>query len=343
MLVERSTRPALPRAFVAGLIGALACLVAAAIPQTGEAALRGWLAALALVAATAAGALVLVAIMRLVPGAWERVFSIPAASLSIAGLLLPLLAIPVLVGAPLVFPAAEDTGWHAPMFVAARSIALLVLIGVLGALLPRRHSPALACAVLLLVPCFVTVLADDGLLSRDPGTESSGFGLYVLSLGTMTATAVGLLVCDLERLGHKATTAAGGLLLTTVLLSAYFAFMPFIIVWSGNRPEQVVWYAERVGPWSTLLWTWTLVQAVALMALMMAPILSSARALPVLAAVVLVATFLQWGWLVLPAGGQQPQVADCAFWLLATASLCAIGMGAAPLLMPRETTSEVQS
>jgi MFS family permease len=342
MPVERSARPALPRALVAGLAGALACLVAAAIPQTGQAALRGWLAALALVGSAAAGALVLVAIMRLVPGAWERVFSIPAARLSIAGLLLPFLAIPVLVGAPLVFPAAEDTGWHAPMFVAARSIALLVLLGVLGALLPRRHSPALACVVLLLVPCFVTVLADDGLLSRDPGTESSGFGLYVLSLGMMTAAAVGLLVCDLERLSQKATTAAGGVLLTMVLLSAYFAFMPFIIVWSGNRPEQVLWYAERAGPWSTLLWTWTLVQAVALMALMMAPILSSARALQVLAAVVLVAALLQWGWLVLPAGGQQPQVADCAFWLLATASLCALGMGVARLLMPRETTSEVQ-
>ena len=42
----------------------------------------------------------------------------------------------------------------------------------------------------------------------------------------------------------------GKLMLAFVMLWAYFSFSQFLIIWSGNLPEEIPWYLERLhGGW----------------------------------------------------------------------------------------------
>jgi heme O synthase-like polyprenyltransferase len=46
----------------------------------------------------------------------------------------------------------------------------------------------------------------------------------------------------------------GKLLLTLVMLWAYFAFSQFLIIWSGNLPEEIGWYLVRTrGIWGAII------------------------------------------------------------------------------------------
>jgi hypothetical protein len=46
----------------------------------------------------------------------------------------------------------------------------------------------------------------------------------------------------------------GKLLLALVMLWAYFAFSQFLIIWSGNLPEEIVWYTHRIhAAWGVLI------------------------------------------------------------------------------------------
>ena len=44
-------------------------------------------------------------------------------------------------------------------------------------------------------------------------------------------------------------------LLSVLLLWAYLHAMQYIIIWTGNIPDEVVWYLERLrGGWGVALW-----------------------------------------------------------------------------------------
>jgi hypothetical protein len=48
----------------------------------------------------------------------------------------------------------------------------------------------------------------------------------------------------------------GKLLLALVMLWAYFAFSQYLIIWSGNLPEEIVWYIRRMhGGWGVTIVT----------------------------------------------------------------------------------------
>jgi hypothetical protein len=45
----------------------------------------------------------------------------------------------------------------------------------------------------------------------------------------------------------------GKLLLALVMLWSYFAFSQFLIIWSGNLPEEIEWYLPRMhGAWGAI-------------------------------------------------------------------------------------------
>jgi len=59
-------------------------------------------------------------------------------------------------------------------------------------------------------------------------------------------------------LGQRHFHDMGKLMLAFVMVWAYFNFSQFLIIWSGNIPEETAWYLTRIeGPW---LWVgWALV------------------------------------------------------------------------------------
>jgi hypothetical protein len=95
----------------------------------------------------------------------------------------------------------------------------------------------------------------------------------------------------------------GTLMLAFVVLWAYVSFSQFLIIWSGNLPEETPWYAKRMdGPWGMV--------AVALMLFHFAVpfflllIRFNKRKAAILGAIAIFVLFMRWvdlTWLIAPA------------------------------------------
>jgi hypothetical protein len=104
----------------------------------------------------------------------------------------------------------------------------------------------------------VTFMAVDWVLSLNPHWFSTIFGLLFIAGEGLSALA--FLICLLVILSalpplanvltHRHLHDIGKLLLAFVMVWAYFSFSQFLIIWSGNLPEEIPWYLERMqGGW----------------------------------------------------------------------------------------------
>ena len=104
----------------------------------------------------------------------------------------------------------------------------------------------------------VTFASTDWIMSLDPEWFSTIFGLLMVAGWGLSALALAIAV--LAALSATPPLAAvlaqrhfhdlGKLLLAFVMLWAYLAFSQFLIIWSGNLPEEIPWYVERMrGGW----------------------------------------------------------------------------------------------
>jgi hypothetical protein len=108
----------------------------------------------------------------------------------------------------------------------------------------------------------VTFASIDWYMSLEPEWFSTIYGfIYVaswsLSALAFTIAALALLSKD-EPLKRIVATLhfhdLGKLLLALVMLWAYFAFSQYLIIWSGNLPEEIVYYLERQrGLWGVII------------------------------------------------------------------------------------------
>lgn len=107
----------------------------------------------------------------------------------------------------------------------------------------------------------VTFAAIDWVMSISPGWSSTIFGLlfvagFALS-GLAFAIAMVAMLSDREPLADVVAPLhfhdLGKLMLALVMLWAYFAYSQFLIIWSGNLPEEIVWYLPRThGSWGAI-------------------------------------------------------------------------------------------
>ena len=85
----------------------------------------------------------------------------------------------------------------------------------------------------------------DWLESLEPDFHSSIYGLlffgFTLLNGLAFAIAGGLLLR--RRIGSRKAYSA--LLLSMILVWAYLHAMQYLVIWSGNIPDEVTWYLER--------------------------------------------------------------------------------------------------
>lgn len=103
----------------------------------------------------------------------------------------------------------------------------------------------------------MTVAAIDWAMSLDPAWFSSIYpGLFIVGQGLTTLLFATLLLCWLARyepfnqvLRVNVLHHLGNLILGFTVLWAYFQFSQYLIIWSGNLPEEVTWYLDRgTGP-----------------------------------------------------------------------------------------------
>ncbi|PTY06940.1 hypothetical protein DB347_10085 [Opitutaceae bacterium EW11] len=206
----------------------------------------------------------------------------------------------------------------------------------------------------LIVLVFVLhLLAVDWLLALEPGWYSTSFPLVWMTGQAVFGLAATVLAALALGLDPKASGAAqrpigldwGNLMLTGVIFWSYLSFIQFLIIWNGNLPREVVWYAHR----SHGLWLDLLLALLAFYFVLPFLILLSRKwkqRSAVLAGVALslaVSQLAYLAWMILPSFGD----ASAATCLLAVA-LAAAGIGPeflvflqvapAPIAPPTETT-----
>lgn len=320
-------RSALVGFTLAALIGVLVDL-----PAFLRAYLIGWLLWLGV----ALGAFSWLCVHHLVGGRWGAAIR---PSLAAACETLPALAVlfvPIALGASAIFPWTDAAFLHAtplraakaayldePFFLARSAVALALWSG-LGVALARagdRLRPGLAAFGLIFYFLSVTTGAVDWVLSLDPGTSSSAFGLN-LALGNAVAGLAAVIVVAAVRPGRtplpvERVHELGTLLFASVMLWAYVAFTQYLLVWAADLPRQSAWYLARVrGPFMAL--------AVALVALHFAapfvlllfrPIKRRLLWLAVIAGGLVVMHLVELCWWILPARALVPDGRAIVHWL----------------------------
>lgn len=305
-------------------------LIAAFIfPRT---ALQSWYAATVFWSSIPLGALVLLLLHRLTGGRWG-LFIRPLLIAAVATLPLLLLAyLPLLLSMELLFPWTQPAAGlpevvqkklaylNLPFFVIRTLLYFaiwLLLALAIGAW--RRNngvqSAALAAGGLILYGLSITFFGVDWVLSLDPEFYSSAIGyrlatgqfVSILAFATAAAAALGLRWGDRE----PPWLDLGNLMLSAVMLWIYIALMKYVVIWSGDLPNEIRWYLHRdQGAWHWLTWLLVIFHfCLPFIALLFRPIKLNPQRLGLLAAVLLAAHALDVCWLVLPSFQDRPAYA----------------------------------
>jgi hypothetical protein len=164
---------------------------------------------------------------------------------------------------------------------------------------------------LVLYGLTVTFAAVDWVMSLEPHWYSSIYGVVflvgqaLLALAFVTRVAIRLadrpplrVVMDTARLHDL-----GNLLLAFVMLWAYIAFSQYLIIWSGNLPEENHWYLHRLhGGWGVVAIILVVFHfLVPFLLLLSRTTKRRATILGAVAAGILAMRFLDLFWLVAPA------------------------------------------
>ncbi len=229
------------------------------------------------------GCLGLFMLHHLVSGGWghliQRMTEAGMRTIPLMGLLL----LPILFGMRALYPwtgglepgvMARTSYLQVPFFVIRSVLYFAVWVGVAFLLTSwsvrqdRDGDPAITRKIrllsapgLILYVLTMTFAAIDWLMSLEPGWASTVYGFLIVVSQVLTALSV--VVITLRFLGGRPPISEviterhvhhlGNLILTFVILWAYMAYSQFIIIWSGNLPDENLWYLHRLAPgWSSL-------------------------------------------------------------------------------------------
>ena len=182
----------------------------------------------------------------------------------------------------------------------------------------------------------ITFASFDWLMSLEPHWFSTIYG--VLIIGGQGLSAMAFLIVALVWLSRRPPLVdivmpahfhdLGNLMLAFVMLWAYFAFSQYLLIWSGNLPEEIAWYLDRLqSGWRLIGLTLILFHFVAPFCLLLSRrIKREAELIVIVAAGILVVRIVDLFWLVAPEFHRQGLVVS---WLdiLLTLTLGATWLG----------------
>jgi hypothetical protein len=163
---------------------------------------------------------------------------------------------------------------------------------------------------LVLLVLTVTFAAIDWVMSLDPAWFSTIFGLIFVASWTLSALAFTTLT--MTWLSRREPMNAvvqrshfhdlGNLTLALVMLWTYFAFSQYLIIWSGNLPEETTWYvARKHGGWGVIALVIVILQfAFPFFSLLSRATKNSAQKLALLAVLILAMRIVDAIWLIEP-------------------------------------------
>ena len=296
--------------------------------------------------APAVGCLIFTLIHRLTGGEWAgglRPFLLAGISLLpwIWLCALPILFLPSALSRPALRVASSAHGYESlPMLAVRALIYAAIFFGLCWAesqdaghdSSPTQNRRPWVGPVGLVVLVFtLTLLADDWIASLEPGWHSTGFALVWMTGQAVAGLSLALLggLANGAQPGVTGTAGSplgidwGNLLLAALLSWCYVAFAQFLIIWAGNLPAEISWFAHRAdGPWfwvPPFLAVFSFVLPFGL--LLSRRFKARVGALAAVAGVLLCSQMIYTAWLILPAAGHLSP----GGWLLVLALLLAGG------------------
>src|SRR5713226_2330874 len=275
------------RALIAGVIGVVICAVGA-VKSPGQ-FFPSYLLAFMFVLGLSLGSLGLLMLQHLTGGDWGIMIRRPLESATRALAVVAVLFIPILFGMKYLYFAwlnAPPTGEGAlsefqqsyltPGGFRIRAIVYFAIWGVLAFLFNRwsreqdanredravrRRLKVVAGPGIILYVFVMTFAAIDWVMSLSPHWASTIYG-FLFVVGQLIS-AMSLMIAVIVLLSRTPPMAGliherhlhdlGKLLLAFVMLWAYFGFSQLLIIWSGNLPEEIVFFRSRLyGSWGVV-------------------------------------------------------------------------------------------
>jgi hypothetical protein len=238
-----------------GAAAALAGVIGCMIVNPGAAA-TGWLVGFVFWAQILVGSLSLAMIHRLTSGGWGEIIAPVIEPATATVVLLALLAVPVFVAIPALYPWAQHPAsvkpdvvslyLNLPAFI-VRSLVAFAGWSALAVLLPRTsggRGQLLAAIGLVFHALVISSLSIDWYLSIEAPFTSSSFGASV-AISSLVAALAWAAVWMPAPEDDPAVGDVGALLLATILGITYIDFMAVLVIWYGDIPREVSWFVAR--------------------------------------------------------------------------------------------------
>lgn len=274
--------------------------------------LVGMLSSCTLFAFTAMAAVMLICVLMLggsrLSTAWRRPLGMIAQGLWFV----PLLIVALIFGSVTLYRwnadaafAAQRTFLNVPFFAVRAVLCGCALVGIALALNALRR-PLHFAVVLLIVFAITNVIAFDGIMALTPHWHSSAFGLRCCVNGLLAAVALAIAWQARHDRGtgsedFRARIDGATLLFALDLGWLYLAFVDYVTAWSGNLPDEVIWYAPRTqGAWGLVILGVVAVHALVGAALLLRIVKRSPAALFALAVLTIAVAYVEALWTVIP-------------------------------------------
>ena len=322
------------RFLVAGAAGAVLSAIGAFINPTQF--MQSYLMAYMLCLGVTLGCLALGMMHQLSGGAWGVVIRRPIGAAARVLPLMTVLFVPIVLGMHRLYSwtdaalVAKDVALqhkhlylNTPFFLVRAAIYFAVwnvvsyFLNAWSLEQDRTASPKLArkmqmlsAAGLVAYGLTITFASFDWLMSLEPHWFSTIYG--VLIFGGQALSSLAFLIIVLAWLSARPPldriVAAshfhdlGNLMLAFVMLWAYFSISQYLIIWSGNLPEEIAWYLHRLQPgWRVVGVALMLFHfAVPFVILLSRQVKQHARTLAAVSGLILVIRLVDLFWLVAP-------------------------------------------
>lgn len=242
-----------------GLLGQLAAV------------LRAWVFAAHFWTGVSLGAAVLLLIHAITGGRWGQAMG-PGLRAAAGAMPVAALAwLPLILTAPGLFPWAGAEPSDLPETVArklayldvgflqVRTVVVLLLFllicWVAAGPLRQRWGAAGAATLLMVYAFAVSILSIDWLLAFEPEFYSTAYPPIHATGGVVAAMAFGTLILWASDGARDPLADCGMLMLGWAMVWLYLVYMQYLIIWSGDLPQEIAWYLRRSqGGFGVALW-----------------------------------------------------------------------------------------
>ena len=273
-------------ALAVGAVALAACLVAGLVWDR-DPALHSYLYAFVFWTGVGLGGMAILMLHHMVGGTWGFALRRPLEAAARNNRWMAVLAIPLgyfyfpyldrlasdgVDGQPL---SAFKHAYLNPTFFGARTVVYFAAWVALAAFLEKwsaeqdrtgspeciRRLQHLSGPGLVVYGLTVTYASVDWIMSLEPTWFSTIYGMTIMvtqALAAMAVVTVTVLLLHRQRLLSKILSPRlfndfGNLLFTFTMLWAYLSFSQYLIIWSGNLPDETQWYRSRAsGGWAVV-------------------------------------------------------------------------------------------